>query len=259
MATPPRFAAIAASLRDEVIEHYERLGTRLDTSAGRRTLDTNSTLAADRGRVLLRLLAEQGAGPIAGRRVLDLGAGFGALSVYFAHLGAEVVAVDPHRERLEVGLAVARRYGLAVNAMTGSAEALPLPDAAFHVAVVNNALCYIVDRGARGDALSELLRVLLPGGWVVMRDPNRLTPVDPFTGIPLLGLLPPAGAQMVSRALRKHRSDVRLTSPIGATVELRRAGFEEARPRWAPGRLAGSAFARYHHVVARRPRGARLA
>ena len=60
--TSPAFAPLAHDLRDHIIEHYERSGKPLDTPAGRRTLDTNSVLAADRGRLLLRLLAEAGAG-----------------------------------------------------------------------------------------------------------------------------------------------------------------------------------------------------
>jgi hypothetical protein len=66
MTTPPKFAPLAAALRDQVIEYYEQTGARLDTPSGRRTLDTNSSLAADRGRILLRLLAESGCGPVAG-------------------------------------------------------------------------------------------------------------------------------------------------------------------------------------------------
>src|SRR5271165_5473465 len=108
-AIPPAFAPIAHDLRDVIIEHYERRSESLDTPAGLVTLDTNSMLAARRGRLLLRLLAEQGAGPVAGRRVLDLGAGFGALALYCAHLGGEVVAVDPNEERMGVALAIARR------------------------------------------------------------------------------------------------------------------------------------------------------
>jgi ubiquinone/menaquinone biosynthesis C-methylase UbiE len=245
---------MARALRDQVIDYYERTGARLDTPAGRRTLDTNSSLAADRGRLLLRVLAEAGAGPVAGRRVLDLGAGFGALSVYFAHLGAEVVAVDPHEDRMGVGIAVARRYGLAVNSVPAHGQVLPLPDGAFHVAVINNSLCYVVDRASRRAALAELARVLLPGAWVVVRDPNRLAILDPFTGAPLLAMLPPRLSQWAARGLRRHRSNVRLRTPPGLVHELRRAGFTQVRWRSVAGRRVSSSsrLAPYHHVVARR-------
>ena len=252
MATTPSFAPIATALRDAVIEHYESIDTPLDTPSGLRTLDTNSTLAADRARILLRVVAELGAPPVAGRRVLDLGAGFGALALYFAHLGAEVVAVDPQPERLGVGLAVARQFGLALSVIEAHADALPLPDAGFHFAVVNNALCYVVDRGRRRAALGELLRVMLPGGWLVMRNPNRLTPLDPFTGLPLVALLSPRAGRVALRALHRHRSNVRLTTPLGATMELRRAGFADVRWRGVPGRHGHSRLAPYHHVSARR-------
>lgn len=252
MPIPPSFAPIAASLRDEVIEHYERLGARLDTDSGQRTLDTNSTLAADRARLLLRVLANAGGGPIAGRRVLDLGAGFGALAVYFAHLGAEVLALDPHEERLEVALAVARRFGLPMNTITGSAEALPLQDASFDIVVANNSLCYIVDRGLRRAALSEIQRVLYPGGWLLVRDPNRITPLDPFTGLPGLALLPPMLSDTVTKVVGRHRSRVRLNSPGSAVYELVKAGYTDVR--WSrTSRRPWGRFMPYLHVAARRP------
>ncbi len=251
-AGPPAFAPIAHDLRDVIIEHYERRSQSLDTPAGLVTLDTNSMLAAGRGRLLLRLLAEQGAGPIAGRSVLDLGAGFGALALYFAHLGAEVVAVDPNEERLGVAVEIAGRRGLAVTAVVAHAQSLPLPDASIDLVVANNSLCYLVDERAHRLALSEIHRVLRPGGWIVVRNPNRLRPRDQFTGLPLLGLLPPSLAQLVVRRLGRHRSQVRLRSPGGAVRQLRRAGFSQVRWRAQPGRSRGARFASYHHVLARR-------
>ncbi len=252
-STSPSFAGLAHDLRDHIIEHYERIDERIDTPAGLRTLDTNSTLAAGRGRLLLRLLAEAGAGSIDGRRVLDLGAGFGALALYCAHLGAEVVAVDPNEQRMQVAVAIARQRGLDVSAVTAQAQQLPFPDESFDFVLANNSLCYIVDPRVHAAALGEIRRVLRPGGWLVARNPNRLHPRDQFTGLPLLPLLPPTLIRRVTGALDRHRSEVRLQTPGGAVRELRRAGFARARWRALPGHRYAARFAGYHHVVAQRP------
>jgi SAM-dependent methyltransferase/4-amino-4-deoxy-L-arabinose transferase-like glycosyltransferase len=249
----PAFAQLAHDLRDHIIEHCERTGEPLDTHAGHLTLDTNSVLAASRGRLLLRLLAEAGAGSIAGWRVLDLGAGFGALSLYCASLGAEVVAVDPNAQRMQVAVAIAQRRGLAVSALPARAHSLPLPEESFDLVLANNSLCYVVDEREHELALSEIHRVLRPGGWLVVRNPNRLHPRDQFTGLPLLPLLSPELAQRVTGALGRHRSNVRLRSPRGAVRQLRKAGFTQARWRAQPGRRLGATLAGYHHVTARRP------
>jgi ubiquinone/menaquinone biosynthesis C-methylase UbiE len=249
---PPAFAPLAHDLRDHIIDYYERTGRRLDTPAGQLTLDTNSVLAADRGRLLLRLLAEAGAGSIAGSRVLDVGAGFGALALYYASLGAEVLAVDPNLQRMQVALTIAQQRGLAVSALTAQAQSLPLPDESIDLAIANNSLYYIVDAHEHRLALSEIHRVLRPGGWLAMCNPNRLHPRDQLTGLPLLGLLPPTLAQRVAETLGRHRSPTRLHSPGGAVRALRRAGFAQAHWRPNPGHRHGARFAGHHHVIARR-------
>ncbi len=250
---PAGFVTVAHDLRDGIIEHYERCGKRLDTPAGLRTLDTNSVLAASRGRLLLRLLAERGMGPIEGLRVLDVGAGFGSLSLYFAHLGARVVAVDPDAQRAQVALTIARRRGLDLSVFGASAQSLPFPDASFDLVVANNSLCYIARRDEHRVALSEMRRVLRPDGWLAMRNPNRLHPRDQFTGLPLLGLLPASLAQRVTRALGRHRPEVRIHSPQRAARQVRGAGFAHARWRAHRGRGLRDRFAGHHHVLAQRP------
>jgi O-antigen/teichoic acid export membrane protein/SAM-dependent methyltransferase len=247
-STPPAFAGLARDLRDAVIDHHEHCGEHLDTPGGIVTLDTNTVLAADRGRLLLRLLAEQGVGSIEGRRVLDLGAGFGALALYFAHLGAEVVAVDPNETRMRMALAIAQRRGLKLSILAAEAQSLPLADASFDIVVANNSLYYITDRGAHGAALREIHRVLRPGGWTVLRNPNRLSPRDRLAGLGLpgvgtLGLSPSAGSR------------VHLRTPAGTVRAMRRAGFAHARWQPRPGGNLLDWFAGHHHVVARRAGG----
>ena len=264
VSSPPAFAGVVHELRDGIIEHCELHGERLDTPAGAMTLDTNSVLAASRGRLLLRLLAQQGMGSIAGRRVLDLGAGFGAMSLYFAHLGAEVVAVDPNEPRMRVALTIAQRRELPLSVVNAHAQSLPFPAGSFDVVVANNSLGYILDERTYHEALSEVHRVLKPSGWVAMRNPNRLHPRDQFTQLPLVGLLPAALAQRVAHALGRPRSMARLRSPGGTVRGLRRAGFAHARWRPQPGRgpdgrfsfanrfSLGARFARFHNVIAQR-------
>jgi SAM-dependent methyltransferase len=251
------FRSIADSLREEVVRYYRARGEDLSGPAGDRTLETNSSLVESRGGLLLHIL-EQAGGPrsVEGLRVVDLGCGLGALSVFFAAHGATVVGLDRDRSRMEVGAAVAGRYGLAVEFLAGSMQRLDLPDGAFDLAVQNNSLCYILPREDRARALSEAWRVLRPGGRLLIHNPNRWTPVDQFTGLPAITFLPPIAATRVARALGRPRSRVRLTSPLEAKRELRRAGFPH--PRMIAPPASGwtgflRALARYQHLVAQRP------
>jgi SAM-dependent methyltransferase len=251
------FRPIANSLREEVVRYYRSRGEGLSGPAGDRTLETNSSLVESRGGLLLHIL-EQAGGPrsVEGLRVVDLGCGLGALSVFFAAHGAIVLGLDRDRSRMEVGAAVASRYDLGVEFLAGPMQRLDLPDSAFDIAVQNNSLCYIVRREDRARALSEAWRVLRPGGWLLVHNPNRWTPVDQFTGLPAITFLPPSAATRVARALGRPRSRVRLASPLEAKRELRRAGFPHPRMIAPPARPWTSflrALARYQHLVAQRP------
>ncbi len=91
-----------------------------------------------------------------GPRVLDLGAGTGKLTGTLAALGADVIAVEPDPAML----AELHRTLPAVRAVTGSAEAIPLPDASVDAVLAGNALHWF-DMAVAG---SEIARVLAPGG-----------------------------------------------------------------------------------------------
>jgi SAM-dependent methyltransferase len=252
-----RFEPLADALRLAIVADYRTRGASLEGPAGLRTLETNASLAPRRANVLLELLAlHRPELELDGIRLLDLGAGFGALAVYLAFLGAEVTAVDVNAGRLPVGEQVARAFGLPVRWIEGSLEELPLGDSRFDLAVLNNALCYVVPRPARLISLANVRRVLRPGGLLLMRNPSRTAPRDPFTGLPGLNRLAPGAASAAAGALGRHRSHVRLMSARGQRAELRQVGFEvidiragrrrTIKPvdRWA---------ASYQHVLARRP------
>jgi len=89
-------------------------------------------------------------------RVVDLGAGTGKLTAVLLALGAQVTAVEPDQAML----AELRRRYPHVRALHGSAEAIPLPDAAADAVVCGQALHWFdMDR-----AVPEIARVLVPGG-----------------------------------------------------------------------------------------------
>ena len=249
------FETVADALRERVLRYYDERGERLEGAAGENTLETNSGLVASRGAPLLAMLAAAGAPPVAGKRVVDLGCGFGALACFFAFHGAEVVALDPKADRLVVGRDIAAEFGLDITFRRGWMQSTRAGDAAFDFAVQNNSLCYIVPREARANALAETFRVLRPGGWMISRNPNRWSPRDQFTGLPLVNLARPETAVALARRLGHSRSRVRLTSPPEARRELRRAGFVDIRQAASPAARRGrpKLVAGYHHFVARRP------
>jgi len=90
------------------------------------------------------------------RRVLDLGAGTGKLTRQLVALGADVVAVEPG----DAMRAVLERVVPEAEALPGSAESIPLPDASVDVVTVAQAFHWF----RAEEALAEMHRVLRPGG-----------------------------------------------------------------------------------------------
>lgn len=253
VGTNQDFAPIERSLEREILRSYYERGRSLSDDAGQRTLATNSTLAERRAELVEASLAELGLDSVRGLGILDVGCGFGALALALAAHGAEVTACDPNPEWMRVGQTVAEEHGLELEWRIGRLPGLSLRPR-HDVAVLNNSLCFIVSSDERLQALRELRRGLRPAGVLVIRDPNRQHPVDPFTKLPLLALLRPAAARRLARILRRRRPPVRLRTPRAARRELRRAGFVDVRTVRLPRRsrlqtLLGS----HYHVVGRRP------
>ena len=95
-----------------------------------------------------------GLGP--GRTVVDVGAGTGKLTRLLVATGARVIAVEPVAEM--------RAKLAGIEALDGTAEQIPLPDATADVITVAQAFHWFDhDR-----ALPELHRVLRPGGCLAL-------------------------------------------------------------------------------------------
>jgi SAM-dependent methyltransferase len=108
--------------------------------------------------------------PLAGRRVLDLGAGVGQWTFRLAERGAaEVVAVEYARGLVEIGRAEAERRGYAhVHFVESAAEAYAT-DEPFDLVYISGLFVYLNDDQA--DALMARLPGLVhPGGTLLLRD-----------------------------------------------------------------------------------------
>ncbi len=92
----------------------------------------------------------------AGKTAMDLGAGTGKFSRSLLATGAAVIAVEPVQAMLEQ---LRQRYP-RMDAMNGSAEAIPLADASVDAVVCAQSFHWFATR----EALREIHRVLKPGG-----------------------------------------------------------------------------------------------
>jgi SAM-dependent methyltransferase len=106
-----------------------------------------------------------------GRTVLDLGAGTGKLSRLLAETGARVVAVEPVEEMRRLLETVE-----GVQALAGTAEAIPLADASADACTVAQAFHWFESAAA----LTEIHRVLRPDSALGLLW-NRLDEADSVT------------------------------------------------------------------------------
>jgi SAM-dependent methyltransferase len=98
-----------------------------------------------------------------GVRVLDVGAGTGNAAIAAALAGADVVALDPTPELIDVGREDAASRGAAVEWVLGDAQALPQDDAAFDVVLSCLGAMFAPDHETTA---AELARVCRPGGRI---------------------------------------------------------------------------------------------
>jgi len=124
---------------------------------------------AQENRFILRQM-----GPLAGKRVLDLGAGLGESSVYFALQGARVTLLDISPAMVDTALRVAKLHGVEVEGVVSPVEAFGFPEETFDIVYVANTIHHVVDRAT---LFASVRRVLKPGGRFFSWDPVMYNPL----------------------------------------------------------------------------------
>ena len=112
-------------------------------------------------------------GDLRGKKLLDIGAGLGESSVYFALQGAEVTTVDVSPRMVETALKLGARFGVKLQGLVSGGEKLDLPEAAFDLIYVANTIHHVQDRAS---LFSQMHRALKPGGRFFSYDPLTYNP-----------------------------------------------------------------------------------
>ena len=110
-------------------------------------------------------------------RLLDVGCGvghWGQRLLPLAHPEATLVGIDREADFLADAQqrAAARGLGDRVRYRHAVAESLPVPDATFDVVTCQTVLMHATDAAA---VIAELVRVLVPGGLLLVAEPDNLT------------------------------------------------------------------------------------
>ena len=134
-----------------------------------KVLEAFENITAQENRFILGLM-----GNLKGVSLLDIGAGLGESSVYFALQGAEVTANDISRGMLERCLALGERHGVRINTLLSSSSAeFDFGELKFDIVYGANVLHHI---GVLPPFLAAVQRALRPAGRFFFFDPLTYNP-----------------------------------------------------------------------------------
>jgi SAM-dependent methyltransferase len=164
---PERLDAETAALHDREAMFHDAWAssTNLDDVLVRECFEAPTALE---NQFILRRM-----GALRGKRILDIGAGLGESSVYFALQGAQVTTTDISPLMVAKVLELAAKFTVQVEGIVSTAEALNVPENHFDFVYIANTIHHVADRGK---LFSQIRRALKPGGRFFSYDPLAYNP-----------------------------------------------------------------------------------
>jgi len=143
--------------------------------------------------------------------VFELGCG-GGINHQFYDVASitSYAGIDPHEGLLDAARAAARDKGWPATLKQGVGEDIPFPDRSFDTVVCTFTLCSVEDQA---QVLSEMLRILRPGGQALFLEHGRAPDTDVARW-----------QDRIEPVWKRLAGGCHLTRPIGSA--FRGAGFE---------------------------------
>ncbi len=113
-------------------------------------------------------------GPLEGKKLLDLGAGLGESSVYFALQGARVTVVDISPQMVATALGLGTKFGVQLEGIVCCAEDLNLPAETYDIIYAANTIHHL---HSRASLFEQMSRALKAGGTFFSYDPLAYNPL----------------------------------------------------------------------------------
>ena len=170
---------------------------------------------------------------LASLRILDVGSGRGKFLVAAAKAGAKAEGVEPYDKYIEMSQERAAKEGISIRVQKGDAEHLPFDNETFDFVNLSEVIEH-VESPER--ALSELKRVLKPGGFAYVSVPNRLGFFDQHFHLPFLNWMPRSWAERFIGLFGRHKdyniqngrqriSEMYYDTFSGASTLFKKSGF----------------------------------
>ena len=113
-------------------------------------------------------------GPLEGMRILDVGAGLGESSVYFALQGAQVTSTDISPGMVECAVKLGALHGVHVEGVVTAGEDIQVAAESFDFVYIANTIHHVTNKAA---LFEQIRRALKPGGRFFSFDPLAYNPV----------------------------------------------------------------------------------